>query len=672
MSTGSRFIENTVSATVFHGLTAAGCFIIVLILAGFSVKKFITIMKTLPKNNFRSGFRELTFLMAPDIALIMVLMGAGCVEAFNAALSKIENVVPSVYIPFNQTVVDRGKMSSRFMKINEYVPNKASLASMNRALRDAGISQADCSIDLEAYAKLQNIQNYVSLSTTSFRNSCAFGLDTILGKMMSKAEQDIDYEFVKRFELAVAERDEFRSLLLKHMHSVGLGQDTLLEYTTEADLKDLYDILVENGIHLELPEVSIAVKDQAGATKIIRESGLPLVKKIDALKRERQLVSLAAASQSMSVSRTFKKREILGVFSGSSKSVRDEVDEALAKDMRVEATFRNMNGSKMEELTREILLVSEMISNLTVNCKDKRAHILARSMCVQVTLTGLCLLVFACYMVSQKIDGTASTNCYRYMARKYPQLINGMDIDKIEDADLPAIIDPILSEPSNYKLRTKFSKCSTDRGITITNKYLSISLKYVIGVTVLFALIAGIRTHFRDAYRQMEEEMDGLTNLKANLKILVEAVEDVVYDSGSVSVPMLQIDKVLDLQLVVGNIKMYKNKVPYLASPEVAIIYPKLGKVAKYAITACVALAAVFIVVKKMDPSAQIRRMRELQQTGGNGSFSGGSADSAALTEELHKLRGEVGSKETHTITLLVMLAVSAYTTIQLSYDILP
>jgi hypothetical protein len=75
---------------------------------------------------------ESSLLMAPDIALIMVLMGAGCVEVFNAALSKIENV-PSVYIPFNQTVVDRGKMSSRFMKINEYVPNKASLASMNRA-----------------------------------------------------------------------------------------------------------------------------------------------------------------------------------------------------------------------------------------------------------------------------------------------------------------------------------------------------------------------------------------------------------------------------------------------------------------------------------------------------------------------------------------------------------
>jgi hypothetical protein len=72
----------------------------------------------------------------------------------------------------------------------------------------------------------------------------------------------------------------------------------------------------------------------------IRESGLPLVKKIDALKRERQLVSLAAASQSMS--RTFKRN--FGVFSGSSKSVRDEVDEALAKDMSG-SDLRNMNGA---------------------------------------------------------------------------------------------------------------------------------------------------------------------------------------------------------------------------------------------------------------------------------------------------------------------------------------
>jgi hypothetical protein len=80
-------------------------------------------MKTLPKKQFRSGFRELTF----DGTRYFDHGIDGCrVEVFNAALSKIENVVP-VYIPFNQTVVDRGKMSSRFMKINEYVPNKASL-----------------------------------------------------------------------------------------------------------------------------------------------------------------------------------------------------------------------------------------------------------------------------------------------------------------------------------------------------------------------------------------------------------------------------------------------------------------------------------------------------------------------------------------------------------------
>lgn len=664
MSTGSRFIENTVSGTVFHGIAAAGCFCIALVLMGFSIRKVITIMKTLPRSSFMAAFKEMTFLMAPDTALITILIGAGLVEAFNAALSKIRNVAPSVYVPLDHAVVQKQHMSSRFMQINEYVPNKASLASMNRALRDEGIPQELCSIDVEGYTQLQNIQNYVSLSTISFRNSCAFGLDTILGKMMSKAEQDIDYEFVKRFEIAVAERDEYRSLLLKHMHSVGLGQDTLREYT-HGSLNDLYGILVENGIHLELPEVAVAVKDKDSAVKIIRESGLPFASKVDALNRERQLVSLAAASQSMSVSRTFKKREILAAFSGSTKSVRDEVDEALAKDVRVEATFRNMNGRKMEELTREILLVSEMIHNLSSNCTNKRAHVLARSMCIQITLISLCMIVFTCYMVSQKSDSSAEVSCYRYMATRYPRLVNGMDIEAIVDDDLPAIIDPILSEPSNYKLRTRFSKCQTDSGVTLTNKLLSISLKYVVGVTVLFALIAGIRTHFRDAFRQMEEETESLLNLQSNLKILVEAVDD----TGPV--PMLEINKVKDLQLVVGNIKMFKNKVSYLVAPEDAIVYPKLGKVAKYAITACLALTAVFIVVKKMDPSSQLRRMRELKQTGGRGSFSGGGAETDALKNELHMLRGEGGAKETHTITLLVMLAVSAFTTVQLSYDIL-
>jgi hypothetical protein len=51
------------------------------------------------------------------------------------------------------------------------------------------------------------------------------------------------------------------------MHSVGLGQDTLLKYTTEEDLKDLYDNLVENGIDLESQRI-YSRKDQAGAKTI--------------------------------------------------------------------------------------------------------------------------------------------------------------------------------------------------------------------------------------------------------------------------------------------------------------------------------------------------------------------------------------------------------------------
>jgi hypothetical protein len=128
MSTGSRFIENTVSATVFHG-SSRGVSLLCFILGVF-VKKLITIMKTLPKTIFVLVSESSLFLMAPDI-VIMVLMGT-VRRGVQCSAIKDRERRSSVYIPFNQTVVDRGKMSSRF-KINEYVPNKASLASMNRA-----------------------------------------------------------------------------------------------------------------------------------------------------------------------------------------------------------------------------------------------------------------------------------------------------------------------------------------------------------------------------------------------------------------------------------------------------------------------------------------------------------------------------------------------------------
>jgi hypothetical protein len=91
--------------------------------------------------------------------------------------------------------------------------------------------------------------------------------------------------------------------------------------------------------------------------------------------------------------------------------------------------------------------------------------------------------------------------------------------------------------------------------------------------------------------------------------------------------------------------------------------------VAKYAIVSCIALAAVFVVIKKMKPTKQLQRLRELKQDGG-GVFSGGSTKSEELMTELKTLRGEGGSKETHTIMMLGVLFVSAFATVQLGGEI--
>jgi hypothetical protein len=112
MSTGSRFIENTVSATVFHGPT--GCFGIVLILGVFAQETYHD-NEDFTQNNFRSSFRELTFFDGTrycdhGIDGYRVRRGVQCIAI------KDRERRSSVYIPFNQTVVDRGKMSSRFIK----------------------------------------------------------------------------------------------------------------------------------------------------------------------------------------------------------------------------------------------------------------------------------------------------------------------------------------------------------------------------------------------------------------------------------------------------------------------------------------------------------------------------------------------------------------------------
>jgi hypothetical protein len=48
-----------------------------------------------------------------------------------------------------------------------------------------------------------------------------------------------------------------------------------------------------------------------------------------------------------------------------------------------------MNDDKMQELTQEILLVSEMISHLSSREKDVKVATRARSICMQATLIGI-------------------------------------------------------------------------------------------------------------------------------------------------------------------------------------------------------------------------------------------------------------------------------------------
>jgi hypothetical protein len=117
----------------------------------------------------------------------------------------------------------------------------------------------------------------------------------------------------------------------------------------------------------------------------------------------------------------------------------------------------------------------------------------------------------------------------------------------------------------------------------------------------------------------MEEEMDGLTNLKANLKILVEAVEDVVYDSGSVSVPMLQIDKVLDLQLLSEISRCIRTRYLTLLSRSCDNLSQGKGCQTRYNPRG---FGGSLHRCQENGSQCTNCRMRELQQNRGNGSFS--------------------------------------------------
>jgi hypothetical protein len=86
----------------------------------------------------------------------------------------------------------------------------------------------------------------------------------------------------------------------------------------QGEYDDIYNALVEDGVNAELREKSATVVDEVKSKTMIKITGAGLESKIDSLRRERQLVSLAAASHAATVSK-FQKREIIAAFSASSK-----------------------------------------------------------------------------------------------------------------------------------------------------------------------------------------------------------------------------------------------------------------------------------------------------------------------------------------------------------------
>jgi hypothetical protein len=92
--------------------------------------------------------------------------------------------------------------------------------------------------------------------------------------MMSRAEQDIDSEFVTKFEAVVKDRDDHRPIFLKQAHILGLAQDTLSICKGEYD--DIYNALVEDGVNAELREKSATVVDEVKPKTMIKITGAGL------------------------------------------------------------------------------------------------------------------------------------------------------------------------------------------------------------------------------------------------------------------------------------------------------------------------------------------------------------------------------------------------------------
>lgn len=666
-----------------------------------------------------SSYREMVVLMAGDALFMSALGSLFLIEFMNTGISFEEDTVPPLFVPIKASALGEKKFvrldyvaSATYLKdINEKVTK-----ARNAALSGNGEPIPDFEIDVDAFVSLQDIQSYTALTHPSFRSSCTFGLDVIIGKMMSTAEHVVDMDAVANFRRVVEEYEIQKAAFLRDSANMGLSQTAMRaligsrgepdgDYTPmklpEAlvkelnadqidklniiglkanfgDLKPVYDALLQDGVIDRLPETLDKVVDETEFGKFMTVGGRELVAKIDSLERERQLISLAASPSQLAVegnvprsSDAYKRKQVRSAFKSSSKSVRDQVEMAIESDHRVLATFRNMDNDKLRRLSNEIKLTAEMLMVLEKRREDTLTWRMGREVVIEIFIMTVVGIAMACYYTTVQMERVPKPQeCYEYVAN-----VAGLDIDGKSEEEIERDVGMLMKEPSNYKLRKAYTSCLTEKSTEVADAFVSVGFKIVIAAVIFLATVAGVRSHFVDARRERNGVTDNLKGLRRNLGLLVDAIDA---DSG-----LLAVNKVDNLQTVVNNVRMFKDRIPFLAVQSQETTWPRTGKIAKYAIGAIVALAALYVVVKKMQPAYQMIRMREISAnasavksakvsanasstTPKAGMVGGGTNDADSLQKEIDVLEADGTSREVHLIATMLMLGVSAYTGVQL------
>jgi hypothetical protein len=653
MSKAAQVLESTFSYVVIHTLLCAASFVTFCAASWSAWVRWRQLDR-----EFATGKLEAVRMMAFDLVFLIVVGGLCALEVVNVMLASEAMKEPLVYVPLKVRKDDKGP---NFLTL-EYVPDKPALERLNAAFK--GLPAATRrEIDVGGYLELQNIQNYSRRSWPAFTNSCSFGLDLILGKMVSSVEQRVDAEFVKNFRAVVATAERTKALFLKHCRDEGVSQAVLEGLAGNKTAEKLLELPDIKGA---LPVTSTTTSDVDQVATLLKELGDQVVADMGNVERETQLLTLMAAptvargapGAANTRADKYKQQQIVTAFHGSDKRVVDIVATAMASEDRVTATFRNMSAGKMKQLSLEIALVREMVDALKRTTKDRSVYKRLREYTLRVPLSMLAVLAFVCLLPRHSGDRGEVVDCHSTLAARVGRDVTGMSASEARE-----VMAPLLRDAGNYKLRSEYARCLSKQTIASTDHVVTQAVQYAMRIVLLLIVLASINGYFADEGRSVVAINDNLEELSKNLESLANGI-------GSDGV--LDIRSVANFEEVVKRIRTYKNRIPMFAEEGVAVRSISISAAARYTIISCVALAAVFILIKKMAPQAHVQRLRSLnvisrevakqaapaRQAGGAG---GAPVDLEALKQELDILKGAGPGKEAHLVLMVFLLATASY-----------